>query len=361
MTVLACAFALCGSQIYPLLYLTVATTIADSLGAPDKVLWLLAGGIIACGALAPFVGPLADMFGRKIIFIVGLALSVVGSIVCAATPTVGGFITGQVIMGFGAITQELMAIAIVAESVPTAKRPLYSAIILMMIIPWSPGTLYANWVSEKSWRWIGCILAIWNVITIALVIPFYHPPPRVNSLGLTRREQLRRIDFTGGAILTAALVLFLLALSWGGQDYEWTDARVLSTMIIGIALFFVFAAWEMWGCTYPLFPRRIIHVPRAFFAMIFVIFAAGINYVPLVVFWPIESIAVFQSKGFHTGVNTLPLGTCILGGAIISSILIGIFKKRVTMIMTIFCIMQTVGKLPLLQLLSPRIMLLTNI
>jgi MFS family permease len=241
---------------------------------------------------------------------------------------------------------------VVAEIVPTSKRSLYAALILCTIIPWSPGTLYANWMTRASWRWIGCALAIWNVLTLIPLAIFYHPPPRVNSMGLTRKEIVKRIDFVGGAVLTIGLVLFLIGLNWGGQDYPWKSAHVISFLVIGLLLMVAFGFWEAFGAPYPLYPRRIIHAPRPLFCLLFVIFAAGINYMPLVVFWPIESISVFDSSRYQLGINTLPIGICILGGAILSALLMGIFKGHVTFLMTTFCVIQTVGKSPIMTTYS---------
>ncbi|KAL1956550.1 hypothetical protein VTO42DRAFT_7021 [Malbranchea cinnamomea] len=343
MTTLGCAFALAASQITSLLYLTVATHISHELHTSELSVWFLTAPGVAMGALAPFVGPLADLFGRKNIFLFGIICGIVGSVAAASTPTGGGFVASQAVLGIAAVVEELMAIAVVAESVPTSKRPIYAAIILTAIIPWSPGTMYANWMAQASWRWIGCALGIWNAIILFLIWPFYHPPPRVNSMGLSRKEMVRRIDFVGGILVTLGLVFVLIALSWGGQDYPWDSAHVLSFLIIGFGILFAFAAWELWVVRYPLYPRRMVYAPRPFFCMLFVIFAAGINYVPLVVFWPIHSISVFNSDRFETGLNTLPIGTCILGGAILSAILLSMFKRHVTPLMTMFCVIQTVA------------------
>jgi hypothetical protein len=105
-----------------------------------------------------------------------------------------------------------------------------------------------------------------------------------------------------------------------------------------------FGLWEAFGAPYPLFPRRIVHAPRALFCLLFVIFSAGINYMPLVVFWPIQAIAVYDANHYQLGIYTLPIGTCIVGGAIISALLMGVFKNHVVFLMTAFCIIQTVGK-----------------
>lgn len=213
MTNLGCALGLCASQIYPSLYLTLGTTIANDLDAADMPLWLLTAGLIVQGALAPFVGPVADLIGRKMIFLIGFGFAVIGCILCAAVPNAPGFMVGNIFLGFGAITQELMSIAIVAESISTAKRPLFSAVTLCLIFPWSLGTMYVNWITATSWRHIGLVLALWNVLSAVVVLTRYKPPPRVNGLGLTTREKIKRIDFVGGAIITLALCLILVALN----------------------------------------------------------------------------------------------------------------------------------------------------
>ena len=344
MTTLGCSFALAGAQIVPLLYLTLGTTIARDLNRVDLTFWILTAMIVAIGVLSPFVGPLADLMGRKPVFLIGIIISMIGAIVCATTPSAAGFIAGQILLGIGAVTQDLLSIAVVAEIVPTAKRSLYAAIILCAIIPWSPGTLYANWMALTSWRWVGCTLAFWNALTLSILAYFYRPPPRVNSIGLSRGELIRRIDFIGGALLTLGLVFFLVGLNSGGQPDPWVSAHVLSFLIIGAVLLIAFGLWERFGASYPLFPRRIIYAPRPFFCLLVVIFAAGINYIALVVFWPIQTITVYDSDRYQTGIYTLPIGLCILGGAILSAVLVGAFNKHVTLIMVFFCVLQTVGK-----------------
>ena len=173
----------------------------------------------------------------------------------------------------------------------------------------------------------------------------YHPPPRINSLGLSPREMVRRIDFVGGALSTVGLVFILVGLNSGGRSHLWRSAYVLGFLTLGTCFMVVFGLWEWFGTRYPLFPRRIIHAPRPFFCILLVIFTAGINCIPLVVFWPIESIGVYGLGRHQTGVSTLPIEMGILGVAILSALLISIFKRRIMLVMSFFCMLQTVGRL----------------
>jgi len=61
---------------------------------------------------------------------------------------------------------------------------------------------------------------------------------------------------------------------------------------------------------------------------------------PLVVFWPTNH-SVFDSSRYQLGINTLPIGICILGGAMPVCSAHGIFKGHVTSLMTTFCVIQT--------------------
>ncbi|KAK6427381.1 hypothetical protein LTR95_015990 [Oleoguttula sp. CCFEE 5521] len=341
LTVTGAAIGLAASQIYPLLYLTVATPIATALGHPELYIWMLTAGILAMGAVAPFVGPLSDLLGRKKIFLFGFVCGILGSIVCAATPNAAGFIAGQVFLGLGAVICELIAIAVIAEVVPTEKRAIWAVVALSAIIPWAPGTLYANYMLDSTWRWIGLALGLWNAIGFAAVLFGYNPPARVNARGLSKREMIKRIDFVGGGLIIAGLLIFLYGLNSGGISHPWKSSHVLVPIILGPCLMIAAGLYEFFLAPYPLFPRRIIHDARPFFCMLAVIFAAGINYIPLVSFWPIETIAIFQSTHAQVGVRCIVIGVCILGGAMVSAVLLGLFKKHVHFVMLGFCIMQT--------------------
>lgn len=53
---------------------------------------------------------------------------------------------------------------------------------------------------------------------------FYHPPPRVNSAGLTRSQVIRQVDFMGGFLSISGVILFCGALVWGGYQVRLLDS-----------------------------------------------------------------------------------------------------------------------------------------
>lgn len=155
-----------------------------------------------------------------------------------------------------------------------------------------------------------------------------------------------RIDFLGGFLMTSGIVVFLVGLNWGGKTYPWNSGAVISCLILGAILAVVFLIYEMMWAKYPMFPRRLLRHPRAFFALMVVILVAGINYIPILFFWVMQSISVYDSGHVTAGIRTLPFGFCIVGGSLISAILISACRGYLRPIMASFCILQTVGKCP---------------
>ena len=65
-------------------------------------------------------------------------------------------------------------------------------------------------------RYVGAFCAAWSAFGLLITILFYFPPPRVNSAGLSRKEIIGRVDFVGGFLSIAGLIVFLAGLQWGG-------------------------------------------------------------------------------------------------------------------------------------------------
>ncbi|KAL4748895.1 hypothetical protein BDW72DRAFT_214437 [Aspergillus terricola var. indicus] len=332
-----------GSQIQPLLFASIFPLVSSSFDASNLLFWFTCTQQIATGVVAPFAGSLADLFGRKTITLAGILSAMFGMILCAASPSAGGYLAGQVFNGIGIAVQELMAIAAIAEIVPTRYRGYYIAIVVASFLPFAPGSLYGALIAQHNWRFCACMIAIWNLLTAGVIWWFYNPPPRENTAGLSKIEKVKRIDSIGGLIMTAGLVFLLISLNWGGQQYPWNEAKVIAFLTLGIALLMLFFVYEKFFATYPMFPSTLLRHPRTFTALMVVILLAGINYVALLVFWVLEAVSVFDSSQFELGVRTMPYGFCIVGGAIISAILISAFKGYLRVIMTGFCVVQVIG------------------
>ena len=129
------------------------------------------------------------------------------------------FLAGMALAGAGAGVNELTALAVTSELAPTRKRGTYVAVLIFTIIPFCPSVLWAQLIAaNSSWRYVGLFCGVWAFIGLAMTAIFYFPPPRENSSGLTNRQIIKRIDFVGGFLSIAGMIVFLAGLLWGGYQ-----------------------------------------------------------------------------------------------------------------------------------------------
>ena len=233
------------------------------------------------------------------------------------------FIAGSVISGFGAGLNELVALSGTAELVPARLRGIYVAGLVFTILPFVAATLYAQLIAAAvSWRYVGIMVAGWNLIGLILVAAVYKPPPRVNSQGFSRSEILRRVDYVGGLLSTGGVMCFMMGMQWGATQvrtdpitkpnvnrsvvltlvqYQWTSVHVLVPFFIGIALIVAFFVWEVKLAPYPMVPPRMFtKSKRTMIITLFITFLSGSNYFVLLLLWPTENYNIYgKHKSFY--------------------------------------------------------------
>lgn len=134
---------------------------------------------------------------------------------------------GMTLAGIGAGINELTALAATSELAPTSKRGKYVAVLIFTIIPFCPSVLWGQLIaSHAGWRWCGLLCGLWASIGFILTLFFYFPPPRVNSMGLTKKEIISQIDFVGGFLSISGMILFMAGMQWGG--YQVSQIYILS-------------------------------------------------------------------------------------------------------------------------------------
>ncbi|KAJ5437816.1 uncharacterized protein N7458_008814 [Penicillium daleae] len=287
------------------------------------------GNLLALAGVCPFVGSLSDLIGRRYVAILG------ASLICLA---------GMSIAGAGAGVNELTALAATSEMAPTRKRGVYVAVLIFTIVPFCPSVLWAQLIAAHSnWRYVGAFCGAWNGFGLLITVLFYKPPPRVNSLGLSRKEIISRIDFVGGFLSITGLILFMAGMQWGGYMYPWSSAHVLAPLILGFVMLIAFAFWEIYGAKYPIFPTRLKQEPRTLGLTLVITFISGANFFSVLMFWPTESFNVYGHDPVGVGIRSLPVGFGILAGACIVLVLLSVFRGHNKELLIVSSVLMTAG------------------
>ncbi|EAT76787.2 hypothetical protein SNOG_15949 [Parastagonospora nodorum SN15] len=331
-------------QIY--LFGGVPPQIYGDIGGVDRWIWFVLANLLSLAAVCPFVGSISDIVGRRWVAIIGACFLILGMIVCSTAQTMNIFICGMVFSGVGAGINELTALAVTSELAPTSQRGKYVAILVFTIIPFCPSVLWAQLIASQSpgaWRWIGLFCGLWAFIGLVLTTVFYHPPPRVNSAGMTRREVLAQIDYVGGFLSVAGMLLFMMGMQWGGYQYKWSSAHVLAPLILGVLLLVSFVLWEAYGAKHPMFPKRLRQEPRILGLTLVITFISGANFFSILMFWPTQAFNVYGHDPIGVGIRGIPVGFSILAGACIVLWLLSMLRGHNKELLIASSVLMTAG------------------
>ncbi|KAF2214938.1 hypothetical protein CERZMDRAFT_110478 [Cercospora zeae-maydis SCOH1-5] len=344
MSLVAMAFLWTGSQIPVYLFGAVPPYIYRDIGGLDRWVWFVLANLLSLAAVCPFVGSISDLIGRRWVSIIGASFLVVAMIICSTVHNMNYFICGMVFAGVGAGINELTALAATSELAPTSKRGKYVAVLIFSILPFLPSVLYGQLIAYyANWRWLGLICGLWASIGLVMVVIFYHPPPRVNSQGMTTRDILRQIDYVGGFLSVSGMLLFMMGMQWGGYQYSWDSAHVLAPLVLGIVLIVAFVIWETYFAPFPMFPKRLRQDPRTLSMTLVITFISGANFFSVLMFWPTQAFNVYGHDPVGVGVRGLPVSFGICGGAVIVLVLLSVLKGRNKELMIASSVLMTAG------------------
>ncbi|PGH14634.1 hypothetical protein AJ79_02969 [Helicocarpus griseus UAMH5409] len=341
---LAMAFLWTGSQIPVYLFGGIPPYIYSDIGGADRWVWFVLANLLALAGVCPFVGSLSDLIGRRWVAIIGASLICIGMIVCSTAKTMNIFICGMAVAGAGAGVNELTALAATSEMAPTSKRGKYVAVLIFTIFPFAASVLWAQLIAfYGGWRYVGLFCGVWGFLGLLITVGFYHPPPRVNSMDLSTKDIIERIDFLGGFLSIGGMIVFLAGLQWGGYQYDWDSPHVLGGLIVGFVTLVAFVLWEIYGAKYPIFPRRLKQEPRTLVLTLVITFISGANFFSVLMFWPTQAFNVYGHDPVQIGIRGIPIGFGILVGACVVLWLLSVFKGHNRELMIVSSIFMTAG------------------
>jgi EmrB/QacA subfamily drug resistance transporter len=210
--------------------------IARSFGIPlsGSIEWVIIGYLVVIAAVLLTFGRLADMVGRKPVFLTGVAVFTLGSALCGAAPSLGVLIAARCFQGIGGAAIFAVNVAMITRAFPASERGQAlgtNAILVAMGVSLGP-TIGGILTQLGTWRWIFYV----NVpIGLVVSLAAWHL--------LTERPRLQResFDLLGAALLAIGLGSLTLGLSFG-QEWRWSSLRFLASILIGVASLSV-AVW----------------------------------------------------------------------------------------------------------------------
>lgn len=251
-------------------------------------------------------GKLSDIWSRKIVLFVGLAIFFIGSLAASLSQTVTQLIVFRALTGVGGGGLMTVAQMIVSDVVPLRERGKYQGILGAVVAiangigPVIGGALAS--ISEDSWRWIFRLNLPLTALTTLCVL-FFMPLRKVEG---DWRLKLKAVDFFGALLALGGTSVFLLGLNWGGGEYEWYSAHVVATLVVGFVISGAFVAWQWKGAKVPLVPMHIFS-SRIVNGSCLTMFVNGWNFLVQVYYIPTFYQLVFGYSTVVSGAMLLPI------------------------------------------------------
>jgi EmrB/QacA subfamily drug resistance transporter len=237
---------------------TAMPTIIQELDGLSMYSWVFTVYMLATTTTMPIYGKMADLFGRRKMYLIGLSLFLIGSMLCGFANNITQLIIFRGIQGLGAGALMPVSMTIVGDLYPPEKRGkfmgLFGAVFAISSIfgPTLGGFIVEYW----NWSWIFYINLPFGIPALIIM---------AKSLKESKSQVKRSIDWFGALTLSGGLIAILLALVLGGNtqiagtNYSWSSLQIIGLFSIGFVLLVLFL-WIETKAKEPIIPLHLFRI-----------------------------------------------------------------------------------------------------
>ncbi|HXR44618.1 MAG TPA: MDR family MFS transporter [Pseudolysinimonas sp.] len=212
---------------------TAIRTIGDDLHGLDQQAWVTTAYLITSTISVPIYGKLSDIFGRRPLFIFGIAVFLLGSLASSFSTSMLMLAGFRALQGIGAGALMSLPLAIMGDILAPRERAKYQGYFFAVfgissVVGPLVGGLFAGAhqiLFISGWRWVFLINVPIGVIALLMVIAFLHLPKFAHKTA-------PRIDWWGASAVIVALVPLLL-IAEQGRTWGWGSPGAFACYIVG--------------------------------------------------------------------------------------------------------------------------------
>lgn len=290
--------------------------ISDLRGDQSAYTWVITATLLATTVSTPIWGKFADLFNRKLLIQLALAVFVIGSALAGLSQNTGTLIGFRVLQGLGAGGLAALSQIIMADIISPRDRGRYAGLFgAVMAVGTVGGPLLGGVVTDAfGWRWNFFIALPLAIVAIVLLQRTLHLPARV--------KRAVRIDYLGAALIAGGVSLLLIWVTLAGNDFEW--ASVTSFVMVAVAAALLVAAVIVeFKVDEPIIPLTLF-ANRTFTLATIASISVGVSMFGTSVFLSQYMQLARGATPTQSGLLTIPM----MGGLLIASTLFGTVISR---------------------------------
>jgi len=300
---------------------TAIRTIGDDLHGLDQQAWVTTAYLITSTIATPIYGKLSDIFGRRPLYLFGLGVFLVGSLLSSFSDSMLMLAAFRGFQGIGAGALMSIPLAIMGDILAPRERAKYQGYFLAVFAVSSVvgpliGGVFADanqilWIA--GWRWVFLINVPIGLAALAMVLAFLHLP-KFHEHGKVR------IDWWGATAVVVTLVPLLLVAEQG-REWGWGSAGAIACYVIGAVGLAAFIIIESIMKSDAIIPLRLFR--SGTFSMATVLgFLVGFAMFGAMLTLPLYLQLVTGLTPTESGFATLPMVAGLMIASIVSGQLI---------------------------------------
>ena len=270
---------------------TAMPTVIATLGGLAHYSWVFSAYLLTSTASVPIWGRLSDLYGRRRMYLLGVAIFLIGSVMSGAATSMFTLIVARAIQGLGAGAIIPLSMTIVGELYTLGERArtqaLFSGVWGVASIA---GPLVGGYITDAlSWRWVFYLNVPFGFCCMA-VIALAYPA--------TRTIRQVQVDWLGAALLFSGISTLLIAIGGdAGSSAAWLVATVV--LLGGFAL-------AQQRAAEPILPLSLVRLPVISRTLV-VVFLVGIAMFGAIAFIPLFVQSVQGGTATQAGQAVTPL------------------------------------------------------
>ncbi|MFI6816628.1 MDR family MFS transporter [Nonomuraea sp. NPDC050328] len=290
---------------------TALPTIVGELGGQDQYSWVATASMLTMTVSTPLWGKLSDLYGRKLLFQISMAIFVLSSIAAGLSQDMGQLIAARAVQGLGVGGLGALAQVILADIVPPRERGRYSGYMGAVFgISTVAGPLIGGFIVDTDWlgwRWCFYVCVPFALVSFVVI-------QKVLRIPRIRRDA--SIDIWGAFTITASASALMLLLSFGGHEFEWNSpwTYILGAVTVVMLLLAVVAERR---AKEPILPPRLFG-NRTFVLTSLASLFVGVALFGAMIFLPQYLQIVKGMSPTASGLMTLPMVIAMFLSGVIS-------------------------------------------
>jgi EmrB/QacA subfamily drug resistance transporter len=290
---------------------TAMPRIVEEFQGLSHLSWVFTAYMLATAVTVPIYGKLTDIYGRRNLLLLAIVIFLGGSILSGLSQSMTQLIICRGLQGIGAGAIMVNAFSVIGDLFPPAQRGkvqgLFGAVFGITSVA---GPLLGGWLTDSfSWRWIFYVNV--PVGLAALAVIFAGMAPKIAN---PHEVEERSIDYFGALLLTATLVPLLLALVWGGSQYPWGSAEIITLFSVAFISLLAFI-WRESKAKDPIVSLRLFK-NKVFTVSIIATFLASLGMFGAILFIPVFAQGVAGFSATNSGLIMMPMMLAIVAGSI---------------------------------------------